>query len=111
MGLMVVNFFIPIFFIQTLEAKWTIAAFFAGAMTGIILVKIQGFTRLLGLMHIYWIPLIIFLADKLDTFPPTDLFGQWLGAVIILNGISLTIDFVDVIRYLRGERNPTWTSP
>lgn len=110
LALMVVNFFIPAFFIQTIEAQATIAAFFAGAMTGMVLVKVQGFTRLLGLMHIYWIPLLIFLAGRLGAFPPTDPFGQWLRALIILNGISLAIDFVDVIRYLRGERKPVWTS-
>lgn len=109
LALMAVNFFIPAFFIQTIEAKWTIAAFCAGGMTGIVLIKVQGFTRLLGLMHIYWIPLTIFLAGRLDTFPATEPLGQWIRALIMLNGISLAIDFVDVIRYIRGERNPVWT--
>ena len=108
LALIVVNFFIPAFFIQTIEAQVTIAVFFASAMTGMVLVKVQGFTRLLGLMHIYWIPLVICFAGKLDTFPATDPFGQWLRALIILNGISLAIDLVDVIRYLRGERKPIW---
>ena len=110
LALITVNFFIPAFYLQTVEAQATIAAFFAGAMTGVVLVKVQGFTRLLGLMHIYWIPLVIFLAGRLGDFPATEPFGQWLRAVIILNGISLAIDFVEVARYFRGERKPTWPS-
>lgn len=106
LALMAVNFFIPVYFISHLEAQLTIAAFFAGGMIGMVLVKVQGFTRLLGLMHILWIPLVIYLAGQLSVFPPDHLFDLWIRGVLILNGISLLIDFVDVLRYFRGERKP-----
>ena len=104
--LVIVNFFIPVYFISHLEAQLTIAAFFVGGMIGMVLVKLQGFTRLIGLMHILWIPLVIYLAGKLDVFPSSQPFGLWIRALLVLNGISLLIDFVDVFRYVRGERKP-----
>ena len=34
------------------------------------------------------------------------IFGYWLLAVIVLDSLSLMIDVVDVIRYIKGERAP-----
>jgi hypothetical protein len=102
--LITVNFFIPVFFYHSLEAQLTIVAFFFGGMLGMILVKIQGFTRLLGLMHIPWIPLVFYLIGQLNSYSFSQPMGLWIRGVIILNGISLVIDFVDVVRYMRGER-------
>lgn len=37
---------------------------------------------------------------------PSGAFGTWMLAVILINGICLMIDIVDVIRYFAGERKP-----
>ena len=102
--LVTINFFIPAFFYSSHEAQLTIAVFFAGGMIGMVLVKIQGFTRLLGLMHILWIPLTFYLIGKVNIFPASHPIGLWIRVLLVFNGISLVIDTVDVIRYLRGER-------
>jgi hypothetical protein len=102
--LMTLNFLIPVFFYNTREAQITIAAFFASGFFGIVLVKIQGFTRLLGLMHIPWVPLTYYLIGQLDDYPVSQPIGLWIRGLLILNGISLCIDFLDVFRYFRGER-------
>jgi len=104
MGLIVLNMLAPLVFYDRLEAQWTFAAFMAGAMTGLVLVKVQGFTRLLGLMHIFWIPLMVWLALRLDQIPADDMFGMWVRVLIGINSISVIIDAMDVVRYLRGER-------
>lgn len=104
--LVLANFIMPWFFIQHVEAQVTFAAVVIGLVIALILIKIQGFTRLLGLMHIAWFPLIVYLWGRLDLLPADNLFGIWVRAVILLNGISLVIDVTDVIRYLRGERKP-----
>ncbi len=106
MGLMLLNMLAPLFFYDRLEAQWIFGAFLAGGMTGLILVKVQGFTRLLGLMHIYWIPLLIWLSLRLGQIPSDDLFGWWVRALIAVNSISVLIDAVDVARYVMGERKP-----
>lgn len=106
MGLILLNMLVPLVFYNRMEAQWVFAAFMAGGMTGLILVKRQGFTRLLGLMHIFWIPLLIWLAMRLGQIPSDTLFGMWLRVLIAINGISVIIDTIDVVRYLRGERQP-----
>lgn len=106
LSLMTVNFFIPVYFYRYPEAQLTIAVFFAGGIIGIVLVKVQGFTRLLGLMHILWIPLIIYMAGKLDVYAASQPIGLWIRGLLVLNGISIFIDCVDVMRYVYGERKP-----
>ncbi len=66
-----------------------------------------GFTRILGLGHIFWIPLLGFLLTRLGSIPAGASYGAWLRALILLNSGSLLIDMVDVIRYLAGDRAET----
>ena len=66
---------------------------------------------LLGIGHIVWVPMVAWLWTRLEVAPASSLFGYWLLATIILVSLSLLIDAVDVIRYLRGERNPYVETP
>lgn len=104
MMLMFVNSLMPLFFYQQIEAQLTFASFILGASIGVVLFKMQGFTRLLGLMHIPWFPLIYFLIGRMAQIPMNSMFGIWMRVVILLNSISLVIDIIDVIRYLSGDR-------
>ncbi len=63
--------------------------------------------RLLGLGHIVaWVPMLLWLVPRLRALDPGTAFGRWLLAVVVLDLASLAIDFVDVGRYLAGERQP-----
>jgi len=37
---------------------------------------------------------------------PQGLFYAWLMALLVLNGISICLDFVDVVRYALGDTSP-----
>ena len=63
------------------------------------------FERAIG--HILWVPMLAFLVVRLGDIPDNDVFGIWLRAVIVLNGISLVVDAIDVIRYIGGDREET----
>ncbi len=104
--LLAVNVAGPIYFFEALEAKVVLAAFLASAtfMTAIFATK--GFVRLLGIGHIFWAPMVPWLWTRLDQVGPGDTLGYWIIAVMIMNSISLIIDAVDVLRYLKGERQP-----
>ena len=104
--LLAVNVVGPIYFFEALEAKVVLVAFLAsaGLMTAIFAAK--GFVRLLGIGHIFWVPMVPWLWTRLDQVEPGDPFGYWITAVIILDGISLIIDAIDVLRYLKGDRQP-----
>lgn len=64
--LMTLNIVLPLIFISTPEGKLTLAAAMAGAMTMSMIFQKQGFVRLLGIGHVYWIPLVMWLLSRLE---------------------------------------------
>ncbi len=110
MLLLAVNLIVPLFYIQTPEAQLTIAAMFAGAIMQSWIHAKLGFVRLLGIGHIFWIPLVIWLALRAGTIGLDSTFGIWLASLVLINTVSLVIDAIDVIRFLSGERSPTLSS-
>ena len=105
MLLILANMVIPVFFLDRLEAQVILVVFFASATLMIILTGATGFSRLLGLGHILWIPLLYFLWARFDQIPANDFYGMWLRIVMALNVASLVIDTIDVARYISGERD------
>jgi hypothetical protein len=66
--------------------------------------------RILGLGHIPWLFTVPWLWLRLGEMAADGLFFYyWLLAVIILDGISIVIDVIDLIRYGMGERQATVT--
>ncbi|AFY70210.1 hypothetical protein Pse7367_1935 [Thalassoporum mexicanum PCC 7367] len=105
--LVIVNAIVPLFFLSHLEAQVVVAAFLASFILMIVLTARYGFTRILGLGHIFWIPLLFFLGLHQTNLLGNNLFDTWMLVLIILNSISLIIDIVDVSRYINGERYET----
>ena len=103
------NLIAPMFFLNTVEAQVTLAAFLVSITLMTVLTARFGFTRILGLGHILWIPLLVFLLLRLSSIPADDTFGIWIRVLLILNGISLLIDARDVVRYIAGDREETVT--
>ena len=105
MGLMVTfNMIIPLFYLDRLEAQVVLASLMASVALMTLITDTAGFSRLMGLGHIFWVPLLFFLWTQLDQIPPDDGFGLWVRALMVINAASLVIDVVDVFRYLAGER-------
>ncbi len=105
--LLTVNLIVPFFYIDRVEAQVVIAVLVASFVLSTILTSRVGFTRLLGLGHILWVPLLWFLWTHLEQNPPDDFFGIWIRTLMTLNAMSLVIDAVDVIRYIAGDRAET----
>ena len=107
LGLLVaVNLAGPIYFFDALEAKVVLAAFLASAALMAVIFAVKGFVRLLGIGHIFWVPMVPWLWTRLDQVEPGNPIGYWMVAVVALNGISLIIDTIDVVRYVTGDRKP-----
>ena len=102
-SLLAANMIAPLFWINRLEAQVVFGVALLNATTFVILTAISGFSRLLGLAHVYWIPLICFLCLRLDLNPADTAYGVWIRAVIILNAGSVVLDAANVIRYFRGD--------
>ena len=59
--LLTVNLIVPFFYIDRVEAQVVLAVLVASFVLSSILTARVGFTRLLGLGHILWVPLLWFL--------------------------------------------------
>jgi hypothetical protein len=102
------NLVVPLtFFIDRLEAQIVVASMLVSVVLMTILTALSGFSRLVGLGHILWIPMIIFLWIRLDAIPTSDSYGVWIRILIGLNAASLLLDGIDVRRYICGDRKET----
>lgn len=110
MILALLNMVLPLVLIRHPEAQVTLVVFLLSASFMMALFKAKGFTRIMGAGHVLWLGLVPWLAlqaqAQTGSLPPSGLFGWWLVATVAANGLSLVIDIVDVLRYLRGERQP-----
>jgi hypothetical protein len=104
MFLLTINMVLPLFFLNRMEAWIVLGALLASIILMTILTAHVGFTRLLGLGHIFWLPLIYFLLNRLDEIPAYQFYGIWVRSVMAINASSLIIDSIDVIRYITGDR-------
>jgi hypothetical protein len=102
---MAVNLVVPVIYLQRSEARVVLLTFIASFVLMVLITGVSGFTRLLGLGHVLWIPLVFFLISRLDLVPAGGLYRVWIVSVIVLNSTSLVLDFVDVLRFSRGERS------
>ena len=94
----------PLFFLDRVEAQAVLVSMMIGAMLMSLLTARFGFSRILGVGHILWIPLLGWLAFRLEQIPADDSFGLWIRGVMLLNAVSLVIDTADVVRYAAGDR-------
>ncbi len=69
MLLIAANLVVPLFFLGRLEAQLVVVALLASATLMTFLTGLYGFTRLLGVGHIFWIPLLFFLWTRLGQIP------------------------------------------
>ena len=94
------------FMLDTVSGLW-IALLGGGALAiNTILVLINGgFSRVLALPHLaLWLPLEIILIYRY-AFAEMAEGEAWLTLmVLIINGISLAFDFLDTLRWYRGDR-------
>jgi hypothetical protein len=94
-------------FIQHVEAQVALGAVGVAALAQALIYQRKGFIRLLGVTHVVWIPMLTWLALRLDTLPREDTaFRMWFVALVVTNAASLAVDAWDATRFIRGERRP-----
>ena len=94
-------------FITHIEAQVALAAVGVAVLAQALIYQRKCFIRLLGVTHIIWVPMLVWMALRLDTLPEGDIaFHVWLVTLIATNAVSLAIDAWDATRFLGGERQP-----
>lgn len=98
-----------LFLFEGIEVKIVAGVFNVQAPIMVYLYQQHGFVRLLGLGHFLWpvmLPWIWF--SRLPQIENNEGLSNWLTVVVVLNGISVVLDIMDVYRYFNGERKPTF---
>lgn len=81
-----------------------IASFFAASALMGFMYQEFGYVRLLGLAHlVFWTPAYIWILMRRKSIGYASWFGRYIHVYLVIAGISLIIDSVDVIRYLAGD--------
>jgi hypothetical protein len=67
----------------------------------------MGYVKLLGLPHlILWVPIVVFLMAQQARGDMTNWPRRIIWFIIAIICISLVFDFIDVARWILGERAP-----
>lgn len=75
----------------------------AGAFMGWLYGQV-GYVRLLGLAHLlFWGPVWIWILTRRRAIGTDTWFGRYAHAYLVVAGLSLVIDVIDVVRYLIGD--------
>ena len=101
------NIVAPLFFLARPEAQLSLGAGLLGLALMSVLTGRFGFSRIVGLGHVAWLPLIAVLLGSVAETSATTPFGFWIRSVIVLDSISLVFDFADAVRFYRGDRSET----
>ncbi len=104
MLLVTANLAASLFFLYRLEAQVVLGTMLASMTLMTLLTSRFGFTRILGLGHILWVPMLAFLFTRLGGIPANDAYGIWIRILFVLNGMSLVFGALDVMRFMSGDR-------
>ena len=86
------------------EALAIIVAFLLAGEYMEYLYQQYGYVRLLGLAHIvFWTPVYAWIFAHRKDYDDAPYFSKFVLFYLVMAGISLTIDVIDVARYLLGE--------
>ena len=97
-------------FIGHIEAQVTLGAVGVAVLAQALIYQRKHFIRLLGLTHFLWIPMLTWIAMRLDAIPKDEnAFRIWLITLIATNAVSLAIDALDAMRFVFGDRRPYYT--
>jgi len=100
--LMVINVASVSFWYEPL-AKLVFITFMISAMLMMGIYSRFGFEKILGLGHILWVPLLVYILMQLPTFESS--FKIYLVALSISIAISMAFDIVDVWKYFTKRKS------
>lgn len=100
--LMVVNVASVAFWDESL-AKIIFVTFMLSAMLMMGLYSRFGFEKILGIGHVLWIPLLVYILMEIPT--AKNIFKTYLFVLLISISISLVFDIIDVRKYFTNRKN------
>jgi hypothetical protein len=95
-----------LYFITHTEAQVVLAVTTIAVAAQTLIYQRIGFTRILGSTHVLWVPMFGWMATRIDTIMTEPALAKWLVVLFATNMVSMVVDTIDAIRFLRGERTP-----
>ena len=97
-------------FIQHPEAQVALGAVGVAVLAQALIYQRKRFIRLLGVTHIVWAPMLMWIVLGLDALPGDETaFHVWLLTLVVTNAVSMAIDASDTTRFILGERQPHYS--
>jgi len=85
-----------------------VAILAVGAMllNGVIMLVERGFSKMMALPHVMiWTPLVVLILWLLSWGDLTQGYARYLVILLMVDLISLALDYADTVKWLRGERH------
>ena len=95
-----------LYFIGHVEAQVVLGTTLLSVVGQAMIYSRMGFTRVLGIGHLLWIPMFAWLATRLDIIAAYPELQFWIAVLAVTNAVSFVIDATDVARFFKGERAP-----
>jgi len=95
-----------LWFITHIEAQVVLAVTAIAVAAQTLIYQLIGFTRILGTTHVLWVPMFAWMATRIDTIIGQPALANWLVVLFVTNMVSMAVDTIDAVRFLRGERAP-----
>ena len=104
--LIFVNGILPVFFLPKFTAIIVLVSALIGLFIGLVLTHAMGFSKILGLMHLPWIPMVLFQLYYLNqqNYSLKSYHDVWLVSSLIISILSLIVDFKDIHDFLLSTR-------
>ncbi len=103
--MIVVNFVFPLLLINHPPARVTLLSSVVAVAIGLLIYRLDGYRRLLALMHAPWVFLVWYLMPYLSVEGDMNPLRIWLWSIVIVNSISLVLDARDLWWYYVGKKD------
>jgi hypothetical protein len=95
-----------LFFIAHVEAQVVLVTTLVAVALQAVIYQRTGFTRVLGIAHLLWLPMFVWMATRADNIAAHSDLQSWIIVLAITNAVSFVVDMTDVTRFAMGERAP-----
>lgn len=95
-----------LYFITHIEAQVVLGTTLASVVLQAVIYGRIGFTRVLGVGHLLWVPMFSWMALRADEIAAHSDLQTWIIVLATTNAISFVVDLTDVTRFAKGERAP-----
>ena len=98
-----------LYFIGHIEGQVVLGITLLSVVLQATIYGLIGFTRVLGIGHLLWVPMFAWMAMRADDIAVHSDLQTWIIVLTITNAVSFVIDLTDVTRFAKGERDPHYS--